>query len=172
MPRRPMKPVLRALVAALGPVERDVRRPGYLLDGSSSRRRVARVVARRRDAACACRRAAQRSGVDAELLELVGVGLVRLLAVRAEHAHEALREDADDRRAHEERLDAHVDQARDGAGGVVRVDRREHEVTRERRVDRDLDRLLVADLADHDDVRILAQEGAERAREGEPDLRR
>ena len=58
-----------------------------------------------------------------------------------------------------------------GAGGVVRVDRREHEVTGERRVDRDLDRLLVADLADHDDVRILPEEGAERAREREPDLR-
>ena len=58
-----------------------------------------------------------------------------------------------------------------GAGGVVRVDRGEHEVTGERRVDRDLDRLLVADLADHDDVGILAEEGAERAREREPDLR-
>ena len=30
---------------------------------------------------------------------------------------------------------------------------------------------MVADLADHDDVRVLAEEGAERAREGEPDLR-
>ena len=32
-------------------------------------------------------------------------------------------------------------------------------------------RLLVADLADHDDVRVLPEEGAERAREREADLR-
>ena len=32
-------------------------------------------------------------------------------------------------------------------------------------------RLLVADLADHDDVRVLPEEGAQRAREREPDLR-
>ena len=31
-------------------------------------------------------------------------------------------------------------------------------------------RLVVADLADHDDVRVLAEEGAQRAGEGEPDL--
>ena len=91
--------------------------------------------------------------------------------MRAQHAHEALREDADHGRAHEERLDLHLDQARDGAGRVVRVERGEHEVTGHRRVDRDLRRLLVADLADHDHVGILAQEGAQRAREGEPDLR-
>jgi hypothetical protein len=43
-------------------------------------------------------------------------------------------------------------------GGVVGVERREHEVARERGVDGDLDGLLVADLADHDHVRILAEE--------------
>ena len=36
-----------------------------------------------------------------------------------------------------------------------------HQVTGERRVDRDLGRLVVANLADHDDVGILAQEGAQ-----------
>jgi hypothetical protein len=43
-------------------------------------------------------------------------------------------------------------------GRVVRVQRREHEVTRLRRLDRDLGGLEVANFADHDDVRVLAQE--------------
>jgi hypothetical protein len=65
-----------------------------------------------------------------------------------------------DRRTEEERLDAHVDHSGEGTRRVVRVDRGEHEVARKRRVDRDLDRLLVADLTDHDDVGVLAEEGA------------
>ena len=112
-----------------------------------------------------------RSAVSPSSCELEVLGRVRVLAVRAEDAHEALREDADDARAEQERLGAHVDGARDGARGVVRVDRREHEVTRERRVDRDLERLRVADLADHDDVGVLPEERAQRAREREADLR-
>jgi len=74
-------------------------------------------------------------------------------------------------RAHEEGLDLHLDEAGDRARRVVGVDGREHEVAGERRVDRDLRRLLVADLADHDDVRVLPEERAQRAREGEPDAR-
>ena len=57
------------------------------------------------------------------------------------------------------------------AGGVVGVDRREHEVAGERRVDRDLGGLAVADLADHDDVGIVAQERAQPGRERQVDLR-
>jgi hypothetical protein len=53
--------------------------------------------------------------------------------------------------------------------GVVGVEGREHQVARERRVHGDLGRLLVADLADHHHVRVLPEEGAQRAREGEPD---
>ena len=40
----------------------------------------------------------------------------------------------------------------------------------ERRADRDLSGLVVPDLPDHDDIRILSQDGAERAREVERDL--
>ena len=39
-----------------------------------------------------------------------------------------------------------------------------------RGLDGDFRRLEVADFADHDDVRILAQEGAQRRGEGEADL--
>ncbi len=51
------------------------------------------------------------------------------------------------------------------------MDVRKHEVTGQRRVDRDVGGLLVANLADHDHVGILPQEGAQRAGEGQPDLR-
>ena len=54
---------------------------------------------------------------------------------------------------------------------VVRVQRREHHVARERRLQRDLRGLGVADLADHDDVGVLPQDVAQRLGEAEADLR-
>src|SRR5918994_3025491 len=74
------------------------------------------------------------------------------LAVRAELAHEPLGDDTHDRRGAQERLDVHFGEARDRRRRVVRVQRRQHEVAGERRLDRDLGRLAVADLADHDHV--------------------
>jgi hypothetical protein len=90
--------------------------------------------------------------------------------VRAEAAHQALREHGHDRRGDVVALHSHLHEARDGARGVVGVQRGEHEVTRERRVHRDLGGLLVADLTHHDDVGVLAQEAAQGRREREPDL--
>ena len=55
----------------------------------------------------------------------------RLLAVRAELAHQALRHDRADGGGDQERFDAHVHQTRDRAGRVVRVQRAENEVARE-----------------------------------------
>ena len=71
----------------------------------------------------------------------------------------------------QERLDAHVGRRVTRADGVVGVQRREHEVAGERRLHRDLRGLEVADLADHDDVRVLAQDRAQGAREGQLDPR-
>src|SRR5207302_7936973 len=48
---------------------------------------------------------------------------------------------------------------------------RQHEVTGQRRLDGDLRRLQIANLADHDHVRVLADDGTQRVREGEIDLR-
>ena len=48
---------------------------------------------------------------------------------------------------------------------VRRVERREHEVARLGRLERDVHRHLVADLADEDDVGVLAKRGAERVGE-------
>ena len=55
-------------------------------------------------------------------------------------------------------------------GRVVGVQRREHQVAGERRLDRHVGGLEVADLAHHDDVRVLAQERAHARGEGEVDL--
>ena len=55
-------------------------------------------------------------------------------------------------------------------GASLVCTRREHQVAGERRLDRDLRRLVVADLADHDHVGVLAQDRAQRLREGEVDL--
>ena len=44
---------------------------------------------------------------------------------------------------------------------AVGVQRREHQVTGERRFDRGLERLRIADFADHHDVRILSQDRAQ-----------
>jgi hypothetical protein len=90
--------------------------------------------------------------------------------VRAEVAHEALRHHADDRRGHQEGLDAHVDETRHGTGGVVGVQRAEHEVAGEGRLDGDLGGLPVADFAHHHHVGVLAQDGAQAGRKGEADL--
>ena len=56
------------------------------------------------------------------------------------------------------------------AGGVGGVQRGQHEVAGERRLDGDPGGLHVADLADQDDVRVLAQDRAQAAGEGDAGL--
>src|SRR5581483_5427075 len=93
----------------------------------------------------------------------------RLLAVRTDAACEPLRGDELHRRGDQKRLDSHVHQTIDRRRRVVRVQRREDEMSGERRLDRDLRRFEVADLADEDDVRILPEKGAQRRREVQAD---
>ena len=71
--------------------------------------------------------------------------------------------------AGEDRPDDHLllgreelDHPADRLGGVDRVQRREHEMARFRRLERGLGRLGVAQLADEDDVRVLAERAAQR----------
>ena len=68
----------------------------------------------------------------------------------------------------EERLAADLGEASQRAGRVVRVQRRQHEVTGERGLDRDVRGLEVADLADEHDVGVGAQDRAQRGRERQP----
>ena len=91
-------------------------------------------------------------------------------AVRADAAHEALRDDAEQRARDEVGLYAHVGEARDGADGVVRVERREYEVARQRGLYPYVRGVEVAHFAYHYDVGVLAQNRAQRPREGEAGL--
>src|SRR5262245_60175985 len=91
--------------------------------------------------------------------------LQRFLAAAAQPTSEALRNDQVHGRREVEGRNTHVSQARQRFGGGVRVERRQHEVTRLCRLHGNLRRLQVADLADHHDVGVLAQERAERRSE-------
>jgi hypothetical protein len=66
----------------------------------------------------------------------------------AQLAHQALGDDAVHGRGHQVVLDPHVEQAGERARGVVGVQGREYQMAGERRLDRDLRGLQVADLAD------------------------
>ncbi len=103
--------------------------------------------------------------------QIVRVRLIRLAAMRAQATHQALGHHRLDRAGHQERLDAHVGQPRIGTGGVVGVQRAEHQVTGQRRLDGVLGRLQVADFTDQHHVRVVTQDAAQRAGERQPDLR-
>jgi hypothetical protein len=95
------------------------------------------------------------AGVDQRLVRNVG----RLLALWAQAARQALGGDQDHAGGDVERRDAHVAHARQRGGRVVGVQRGQHQVAGLRGLDGDVGGFQVADFADHDDVRILAQEG-------------
>ena len=76
----------------------------------------------------------RRVGNPASTSWSAGISM-RLLAVLADAAHQALRADQVDGVGHQERLDAHVDEPVDAARRVVGVQRRQHQVARQRRLD-------------------------------------
>ena len=81
--------------------------------------------------------------------------------MRTDAAHEALRAGKNHGGRNQKRRDAHVVEARDGAGRVIAVHGAKHLMAGERGFDGDFGGLGVADFADHDDVRVLAQNGAQ-----------
>ena len=109
-------------------------------------------------------------GRDAGRLEFGVERLVRLLALRAVHADEPLGQHRDHAGGHEVGRHAHVDHPRHGAGGVVGVERAEHKMARERRLDAHLGGFGVAHLPHQDHVGGLPQHGSDDPREIEADL--
>ncbi|CAB4879527.1 unannotated protein [freshwater metagenome] len=91
----------------------------------------------------------------------------RRLALGAECACQTLRNDAADGARHQERLDSHLDQPRDGTRRVIGMQRREDHVSGKCGLDRDLRRLAVADLTDHDDVGIRTHHRSQTVGEGQ-----
>src|SRR6266852_757960 len=119
----------------------------------------------------------ERSGVEQlgavfleNVLHLVRGGHVSLLAFAAQTLGEPLREDPEQRVGKVERIHAHVEQPGDGLRRAVRVQGGEHEVARQRGLNTRAGGFLVAHLADHDDVRVGAQERPHHNREIEAGL--
>src|SRR6185312_7251926 len=98
------------------------------------------------------------------------VGYVAGLAVRTDAAHETLRKNEIERARDVERLQSHIQQTRNGFRRRVGVQGAHDEVTRESCLDRDAAGFEISNLTDHDDVRILAQEGFQRRGEAHADL--
>jgi len=90
--------------------------------------------------------------------------------VRAELAGKTLGEHGRDGSPDQERLDAHLAETRQRLRGVVRMQRREDEVARQRSLDRDLRRLTVPDLTHHHDVGVGTQDRPQCGREREAGL--
>jgi hypothetical protein len=101
-------------------------------------------------------------------LDDVGFQLDGLGAGSADQAHQALSEDDGERVGDDPRLDAEIDETHDGLHRVGGVEGGHHQVAGERRLQGDACRLGVANLADEDDVGVLAQHGPQPGREGEP----
>ena len=91
-------------------------------------------------------------------------------AMRAQPAHETLRDDTDERARNDVRFGADVGQPRDDRRRIVGVQRRKHEVPGLRRLHGDFRRLRIANLADEDDVGILAENRSQRARKRQLDF--
>ena len=81
--------------------------------------------------------------------------------IRANFSDETLRTSEEDRGTDQERFDSHIVEPGDSASGIVGVQSGENLVAGESRFDGDIGGFVVANFTDHDDVRILAEDGAE-----------
>ena len=110
---------------------------------------------------------------DAGEVQIFGIDLILsrdTLALFAQDADKSLRHDGLNRRGDEERLDAHVNQTRNRARSVVGVQRREDQVSCQRRLNRDFGDFLITDFTDQNDVRRLTKHRPEDLRESQSDV--
>ncbi len=104
-----------------------------------------------------------QSGLDQQLVGLAA----RFLAIDADHSHQPLRQNAIQRGNKIVRIDTHIQESSKHIDHVIRVNRREDEVARQRRLNRNLSGFDVSDFADHDFVRIMTQNRSQTASERE-----
>ncbi len=104
-------------------------------------------------------------------LEARHVGRLHLAAVGTEPAHETLGHHAGHSRGHQERFDPHIEQTRKRAGGIICMQRAEHEMAGQGGLDRDFRGFGIPDFTHHDDIGVLAQEGAQRVGKRQADIR-
>ena len=90
--------------------------------------------------------------------------------IRADFSDETLGTSEKDRRTDEERFDSHIVEPGNGTGGIVGVQGGENLVTCESGFDGDIGGFVVANFADHNDVGILAEDGAESIGKAETDF--
>src|SRR5439155_1305995 len=106
--------------------------------------------------------------IQAGLLKEFHGRIDRLFARFTNHAYQALRQDAIERGNKVIGLNAHVQEAAQYIDDVVGVHGGEHQMPRQSGLDGNLRRFIVADLAHHDLVRIVPQDGAQSPSEGQP----
>ena len=80
--------------------------------------------------------------------------------VWAHTAHQSLGDNTDDRIGNQIIFYSHVCQTCDCAGSTIGMQCADYQVSRNRCFDGNRCGLLVSDLTDHDDVRILSQDGS------------
>src|SRR5439155_13480127 len=97
----------------------------------------------------------------AERVDGADICFLHIDAVGTDLSHQALGHDPGHAAGDEESLYAEVLETQERADGVRGVQRTQHQVTGQRRVDRELRRLGVTDLPDEDDVGVVAQYGAQ-----------
>src|SRR5258708_4688929 len=92
----------------------------------------------------------------------------RPLAVHAYNTHHPLRQNTIQGRDEVIRLNSHVNEAADNVGNVVRMHGRKYQVSGQRGLNRDLRCFIVSNFADHDFVRVVAQDGTQSASKRQP----
>ena len=83
------------------------------------------------------------------------------LAIWTDFANQTLRQYAQQRRTQKERLNAHVGQSCDGTGGIVGVQRGQNQMTGHGGLNGNLCGFKIANLTNHDDVRVLPEDGSQ-----------
>src|SRR6266576_2220329 len=107
---------------------------------------------------------------NSEPRENLWLGHKFLTAVCANLTHQTLRARHQNRARNQERLDPHVVQTRDRAGGVIGMQSGKHLVTGQRRFHRDIGGLVVANFTHHYDVGVLPQDRAQGRGKVQPDV--